>query len=56
MMNGGMTERLQNDNDFKIIMTDNPNKVLLKKFFDNLDKESLSTHERHMEHVASMLL
>lgn len=56
MMNGGMTERLQNDNDFKIIMTDNPNKVLLKKFFDNLDKESLSTHERQMEHVASMLL
>jgi hypothetical protein len=55
MMNGGMTERLQNDNDFKIIMTDNPNKVLLKKFFDNLNKESLSTHERQMEHVASML-
>lgn len=36
MMNGGRTERLQNDNDFKIIMTDNPDSVQLKKFFDNL--------------------
>ena len=55
MMNGGRTERLQNDNDFKIIMTDNPDKILLKKFFDNLNKESRATHERHMEHIASML-
>ena len=56
MMNGGRTERLQNDNDFKIIMTDNPDKVLMKKFFDNLAKESKAAHDRNMEHVASMLL
>lgn len=56
MMNGGRTERLQNDNDFKIIMTDNPDKVLLKKFFDNLNNESQAAYNKKMEHVASMLM
>ena len=56
MMNGGRTERLQNDNDFKIIMTDNPDKVQLNRFFDNLNKESKSAHGRNMDNLASMLL
>lgn len=56
MMNGGRTERLQNDNDFKMIMTDNPDMVQLKKFFDNLSKESKASHDRSMHNVASMLL
>lgn len=55
MMNGGQTERLQNDNDFKIIMTDNPNEVLLRKFFEHLRKESKASHDRSMENLVSML-
>lgn len=56
IMNGGRTERLLNDNDFKIIMTDKPDKVLLNKFFDNLKKESKATHNRNMERISSMML
>ncbi len=56
MMNGGRTERLQNDNDFVIIMTDNPDKVLLRMFFDNLTKESKATLDRQMSGLANMML
>lgn len=55
-MNGGRTERLQNDNDFKIIMTDNPNKVLIKKFFDHLKEESLDAHNNMMRRIRLMVL
>lgn len=55
IMNGGQTERLQNDNDFKFIMTDNPNKVLLKEFFDHLRKDSKASHDRNMGNLALML-
>ena len=55
-MNGGRTERLQNDNDFKIIMTDNPNKVLIKKFFDHLKEESLDAHYNMMRRIRLMVL
>ena len=54
-MNGGRTERLQNDNDFKIIMTENPDKVLLEKFFDNLKNESTATHNRNLDRLASIV-
>ena len=43
-MNGGHTEQLLNDNDFKLIMTDSPNQVQLKKFFDHLKKDSIAAH------------
>lgn len=43
------------DNDFKIIMTDRPNAILMKKFLDNLSKESIETHERNMSRLASMM-
>lgn len=43
-MNGGHTEQLLNDNDFKLIMTDSPNQVQLKKFFDHLKKDSVAAH------------
>ena len=55
LMNGGRTERLQNDNDFKIIMTENPDKVLLEKFFDNLKNESTATHNRNLDRLASIV-
>lgn len=55
IMNDGRTERLQNDNDFKIIMTDNPDKVLLKKFYDNLKKESKASYNSNLERFASMM-
>ena len=55
-MNGGRTERLQNDNDFKIIMTDNPNKVLIKKFFDHLKEESLDAHYNMMRRIRLIVL
>lgn len=51
LMNGGRTERLQNDNDFKIIMTDSPDKVLLENFLDNLKKESVTAHNSMMRRV-----
>lgn len=54
-MNDGQTERLQNDNDFKLIMTDDPNNVLLKKFFDHLGKDSVDTYKRNMDHLANIL-
>lgn len=52
MMNSGQTERLQNDNDFKIIMTENPDKVQLKKFIDNLKKESKEEFDRNVYHLS----
>lgn len=51
LMNGGRTERLQNDNDFKIFMTDSPDKVLLEEFLDNLKKESVTAHNNMMRRI-----
>lgn len=45
-MNEGQTERLLNDNKFKIIMTDNPNKGDLNEFFNHLAKDSVATYNR----------
>ena len=51
LMNGGRTERLQNDNDFKIFMTDSPDKVLLEEFLDNLKKENVTAHNNMMRRI-----
>lgn len=45
-MNKGQTERLLNDNDFKLIMIDNPDDVITNQFFDHLRKDSLSEYNR----------
>lgn len=47
-MNGGQTEHLQNDNVFKLIMTDYPNSVLLDQFFKHLEEDSKSVHNKKM--------
>lgn len=39
LMNEGQTEHLQNDNDFKLIMTEDPDDMLLNKFFSHLSKD-----------------
>lgn len=55
-MNDGQTERLQNDNDFKLIMTDEPNAVLLNEFFSHLKRDSKATYNRNLDRIADMML
>lgn len=55
IMNAGQTERLQNDNNFIIIMTDNPNMVLLNRFFNDLSESSKRAYYRKLENMASMM-
>lgn len=45
-MNKCQTERLLNDNDFKLIMVDNPDNIVINQFFDHLKKDSLSEYNR----------
>lgn len=52
-MNGGQTERLQNDNDFSLIMTENPDSAALKNYFDHLRKDSVKTHNEHLDSLSS---
>ena len=53
-MNGGQTEHLQNDNAFKLIMTEQPNEILLRQFFQHLQEDSRAAHERK-RYALSML-
>lgn len=55
IMNGGQTEHLQNDNDFKIIMTDNPNKEQLNEFFKHLTDNSIKKHYETLDKLASII-
>lgn len=43
-MNGGHTEQLLNDNDFKLIMTQAPDTNLVNDFFEHLRKDNLAAH------------
>ena len=43
-MNGGHTEQLLNDNDFKLIMTENPDTNLVNDLFEHLRKDCLAAH------------
>lgn len=51
-MNGGHLEQLINDNDFKIIMTDDSDQVFLKQFFKRLDEESILRHQELLESLS----
>lgn len=54
-MNEGQTEHLQNDNDFNIVMTDNPDEFVLKQFFEHLGRDSVATRNAKLSNLASML-
>lgn len=56
MMNDGQTEHLQNDNEFNIVMADAPDKVIMKQFFEHLEKDSMATHNAQLNRVANMML
>ena len=52
-MNGGETEHLQNDNYFKLIMTDAPDPVLMNQFFSHLEKDSVKSNDTVIMNLAS---
>ena len=52
LMNNGETEHLQNDNEFNFVMTDSPDKVILKQFFEHLNKDSVAAHNAQMYNLA----
>lgn len=47
-MNHGQIERLQNDNEFNIVMTEDPDEVIIKQFFEHLEKDSVATDSAQM--------
>jgi hypothetical protein len=50
-MNGGHTEQLLNDNDFKLIMTDSPNEVMLNDFLAHLKKDCRKNSGPHISYL-----
>lgn len=54
VMNDSQTERLINDNVFRIIMTENPNPVLLRGFFEDLVKNGAEAHYARLREIAAM--
>ena len=54
-MNDGQMEPLRNDNDFKIIMTEYPDKDLLKSFFDHMIQDSRQRHEDNLNRLSTMM-
>ena len=55
LMNPGKMEHLQNDNEFTIVMTEAPDKVFLKQFFENLSKDSVASHNAKLSVLANMV-
>ena len=55
-MNDGQIERLQNDNEFNFVMTEAPDKVMVKQFFEHLDKDSAATHNAQLNNLANIIL
>lgn len=55
LMNDGETEHLQNDNEFNFVMTDAPDKVIMKQFLEHLKKDSVSSHNTNMANLTNML-
>lgn len=55
MMNEDHMEPLRNDNEFKIIMTDAPDKVLLKSFFDHLKSDSVKSYNDNIARSISII-
>lgn len=53
-MNQYQTEHLQNDNIFKIIMTDKPDTNAVSDFFNSLNKESKATEERMLDNLSQV--
>ena len=56
LMNEGQTEHLQNDNEFSIVMTEAPDKVIMKQFFEHLAKDSAAAHNAQLDKLANMML
>ncbi len=56
LMNDGQIERLQNDNEFNFVMTEAPDKVMVKQFFEHLDKDSAATHNAQLNNLANIIL
>lgn len=54
-MNAGETERLINDNDFQILMTDYSSSPAWGHFFVHLEKDSLKSHYKNLDKMASMI-
>lgn len=54
VMNDSQTERLINDNVFRIIMTENPDPELLQSFFADLEENSVKTHDARLREIAAM--
>lgn len=55
LMNDGQTLHLQNDNEFNVVMTEAPDKVFMKQFFEHLSKDSVATHNAQLDKIASMM-
>ncbi len=55
VMNDGQIEHLQNDNEFNIVMTDAPDKVIVNQFFEHLKKDSMATHNAQLDRIANMM-
>lgn len=56
LMNDGQTEHLQNDNEFSIVMTEVPDKVIMKQFLEHLAKDSAAAHNAQLDKLAGMML
>lgn len=55
LMNGGETEHLQNDNEFNIVMTDAPDKIVMNQFYAHLREDSVKAQNDYLDHLVSIV-